>query len=69
MSHLAVQRVERHHIIRERTFIVTRPTIAVIADIVENLRNEHMTGQVVINMSQGAIQNVQVEERTRISLT
>lgn len=66
---VAIQRIERHHIIRERTFTITRPTVAVIAEIVDNLRDEHMTGQVVINLSQGAIQNVQVEERTRIALT
>lgn len=65
----SIQRTEHHHLIRERTFTVSRPSVETIAGIIDNLCGEHMTGQVLINMSQGTIANVQVKESTRISLT
>lgn len=59
--------VERHRIVRDRTFHVTRPTLSLIHDIIQSLMDEKMTGKVTINVSQGSLTNVQCEESSKIS--
>lgn len=59
--------VEHHRIVRDRTFHVTRPTLSLIHEVIQSLMDEKMTGKVTINVSQGALTNVQCEESSKIS--
>ena len=57
---------ERHSISRERFFLCQKPSRDILLELLDALRDEHLTGKVTINLSQGSIQNVQVEERQKI---
>lgn len=60
--------VERHHIIRERTFdrhTLTHP-LAELLDLL-GLHSERATGKLVLNLSGGRCASVQFEERAAIA--
>lgn len=60
--------IDQQHVIRERVFMVSRPSLDVATEIVRSLLSEKMTGKVTLNLSQGSIQNIKVEERSQIFL-
>lgn len=60
--------IDQQHVIRERVFMVSRPSLDIATDIVRTLLSEKLTGKVTLNLSQGSIQNIKVEERSAIFL-
>lgn len=60
---------EKHRIVRERMFSVTGLDITpdVIASILLQLRGEHATGRMYIDLSQGCPHVIQFEENAKIS--
>lgn len=60
--------IDQQHVIRERLFVVRRPSLEIMLDIVRALCAEHATGKVTLNLSQGTLQNIKFEERSQIFL-
>jgi hypothetical protein len=61
--------IDHHRITRHRTFAVSGRdiTLDVIASILAMLRDEHATGRVCIDLSQGAPGTIQFEETAKIA--
>ena len=60
--------IEQHHVVRQRAFAVSgRISDNIIMSVLQQLRLEHATGKVSINLSQGAVNSVQFEERAKIT--
>jgi len=59
---------EVHVLVRERTFTISRGlTVHALNEIIDILHLDRSTGKLTINLSQGAVQSVQFEERARLA--
>jgi hypothetical protein len=67
-SSITTALVDQQHVVRERLFIINRPTPRLTLEILESIISEHATGKLTINVSQGGITNVKFEERSQIFL-
>lgn len=57
-------------LVRERTFTISRGlSLSALAEIIEVLHLDKSTGKLIVNLSQGNVQSVQLEERARIRTT
>lgn len=60
--------VDQQHVVRERLFVVSRPSLKTAIEILSSILEERATGKISINLSQGGIVNIKFEERSQIFL-
>lgn len=67
MSTVQIILIDSHHLVRERTFAVSRElgTKAVEKALLV-LKSEHATGKLVANLTNGSIGSLQFEERAKL---